>query len=213
ELGRRLGVSHCEGFGLTEREHIDRMLMKRDLGDFESFKAEKWVDLQPDFENAHFLDGFGHKDGKYRFRPDWTGTPAANKPPKRMGPQGPVEQLPEFPDHVELIESADADHPLRLATSPARPFLNSTFAETPSSKAKERRPELLIHPQAAAALGIADGERVRLGNSRGDIAMPAKLDAGQRPGVVIHEGLWPNSAFEGGEGINTLTGADSCAPY
>jgi hypothetical protein len=31
--------------------------------------------------------------------------------------------------------------------------------------------------------------------------------------VVIHEGLWPNSAFEGGEGINTLTGADACAPY
>lgn len=213
ELAKRLGVSDREGFGLSEREHIDHMLQKRGLGDFDSFKADKWADVQVDFETAHFLNGFGHKDGKYRFRPDWTGTPAANKPPKRMGPQGPVDQLPEFPDHVDLIETADTDHPFRLATSPARSFLNSTFSETASSKAKEKRPELLIHPDDAAELGIADGDKVRLGNTRGDLAMPAKLDGGQRRGVVIHEGLWPNSAFEGGEGINTLTGADSCAPY
>lgn len=213
ELGKRLGVSDREGFGLSERQHIDIMLKKRDLGDFDSFKADKWADVQVDFETAHFLNGFGHKDGKYRFRPDWTGTPAANKPPKRMGLQGPIDQLPEFPDHVDLIESAGADHPFRLATSPARSFLNSTFAETPSSKAKEKRPELLIHPDDAAVLGIVEGDKVRLGNNRGDIAMPARLDAGQRRGVVIHEGLWPNSAFEGGEGINSLTGADSCAPY
>ncbi|MDF1607196.1 molybdopterin oxidoreductase family protein [Hoeflea sp. YIM 152468] len=212
-LAHRFGVSDREGFGLTERDHIDYMLHQRGLGDFDSFKADKWADVQVDFETAHFLTGFGHKDGKYRFRPDWTGTPAANKPPRRMGPQGPVHRLPEFPDHVDLIETADTDHPFRLATSPARSFLNSTFSETPSSKAKESRPELLIHPEDAAALGIAEGDKVQLGNSRGEIAMPAKLDAGQRRGVVIHEGLWPNSAFEGGEGINTLTGADACAPY
>tara|TARA_R110002020_G_scaffold18931_31_gene65557 strand:+ start:650 stop:2788 length:2139 start_codon:yes stop_codon:yes gene_type:complete len=213
ELGKRLGVSDREGFGLTERAHIDHMLGKRGLGDFDSFKEEKWADMQPDFDTAHFLKGFAHKDGKFRFRPDWTGTPAANRPPKRMGPQGPVEQLPEFPDHVELIESADADHPFRLATSPSRSFLNSTFAETASSQAKEIRPDLMMHPDDAAMLGIAEGDRVRLGNPRGEVAMHARLDAGQRRGVVIHEGLWPNSAFEDGEGINTLTGADSCAPY
>jgi len=213
ELAKRLGVSDHEGFGLTEREHIDHMLQKRGLGDFDSFKADKWVDLQPDFETAHFLNGFAHKDGKFRFRPDWTGTPAANKPPRRMGPQGPVEQLPEFPDHVDLIETADADHPFRLATSPARSFLNSTFSETPSSKAKEKRPDLMIHPEDAAALGIADGDRVQLGNTRGKVTVHARIEPGQRRGVVIHEGIWPNSAFEAGEGINTLTGADSCAPY
>ena len=213
DLGKRLGVGGHDGFGLTPRQHIDWMLKKRGLGDFDSFEAGKWADLQPDFETAHFLKGFGHKDGKFRFRPDWTGTPAANRPPKRMGPQGPVERLPEFPDHVDLIESADATHPFRLATSPSRSFLNSTFAETPSSKAREVRPELLIHPDDAQALGIENGDHVRLGNARGEVSMHAKLDPGQRRGVVIHEGLWPNSAFEDGEGINALTGADSCAPY
>ncbi len=213
ELGRRLGVGQMDGFGMTERAHIDVMLQKRGLGTFDSFLAGRFADMQPDFETAHFLKGFGHKDGKYRFRPDWTGTPAANKPPRRMGPQGPVEALPDFPDHVDLIENADAIHPFRLATSPSRSFLNSTFVETQSSRKREQRPELLIHPEDAEALAIADSDRVTLGNGRGDISMLARLDPGQRRGVVIHEGLWPNSAFEGGEGINVLTGADSCAPY
>jgi hypothetical protein len=32
-------------------------------------------------------------------------------------------------------------------------------------------------------------------------------------GVVIVEGLQPNAAFEGGEGINTLTSAMQPAPF
>jgi len=30
---------------------------------------------------------------------------------------------------------------------------------------------------------------------------------------VISEGIWANSAFEDGNGINTLTGADPVAPF
>ena len=48
--------------------------------------------------------------------------------------------MPRFPDHWEVIEEADAEHPFRLATSPARGFLNSTFNETPTSRAREGRP-------------------------------------------------------------------------
>ena len=40
-----------------------------------------------------------------------------------------------------------------------------------------------------------------------------KLFDGVRRGVVIAEGIWPNSAHERGEGINVLTGADAPAPY
>ena len=131
-----------------------------------------------------------------------------------MGVLGPYERLPEFPDHVELIEVADAEHPFRLATSPARNFLNSSFAETPVSQAKEGgRPLLLIHPEDAAAAGVADGDRVEIGNRRGEVVLHAKLFDGVRRGVVIAEGIWPNSAHERGEGINVLTGADAPAPY
>ena len=49
------------------------------------------------------------------------------------------------------IEQADAEHPFRLATSPARGFLNSTFNETPTSLAQEKRPTVMIHPDDASA--------------------------------------------------------------
>ncbi|WP_292128653.1 molybdopterin-dependent oxidoreductase, partial [Mesorhizobium sp.] len=213
ELGKRLGVGDRPGFGLTEKEHIDIILGKRGLGSFDSLKEQKWVDLQPDFDDAHFINGFGHADKKFHFRPNWTGQSAPNRPPKSMGLFGPVERLPQFPDHVELIEVADEEHPFRLATSPARNFLNSSFAETPVSKAKEGRPELLLHPEDAAALGIEDGGRVEIGNRRGDVVLHARFFDGVKRGVVIAEGIWPNSAHERGEGINVLTGADAPAPY
>ncbi|HEV7252610.1 MAG TPA: molybdopterin oxidoreductase family protein [Mesorhizobium sp.] len=212
ELAKRLGVAHLPGFGMSEREHIEVMLAKRGIGSFDSLSEERWADLQPEFRQAHYLDGFGHADGKFRFRPDWTATPAPNKPPRSMGTQGPYQALPSFPNHVELIEVPDREHPFRLATSPARSFLNSTFTETPGSRSREGRPELLIHPDDAVMLGIEQGGRVEVGNQRGEVVLHAKLFDGVRRGVVIAEGIWPNSAHERGEGINVLTGADAAAP-
>ncbi|MCO5066127.1 MAG: molybdopterin oxidoreductase family protein [Rhizobiaceae bacterium] len=213
ELAKRLGVAHLPGFGMTEREHIEIMLEKKGLGSFDSFRQARWADLQPDFETAHFLGGFGHRDGKFRFRPDWIGQTGPNRPPKSIGLYGPLERLPQLPDHVDLIEVADPEHPFRLATSPARSFLNSTFTETPSSSKREGRPELLVHPEDAAALGLAEGDRVEVGNRRGEVVLHAKLFDGVKRGVVIAEGIWPNSAHERGEGINVLTGADAPAPF
>ncbi len=213
ELAKRLGVADRPGFGMTERQHIDVMLAAKGLGDFDSFSEQRWADLQPPFKEAHFLNGFGHAGGKYRFRPDWTGQAAPNRPPRSMGPLGPVARLPQFPDHVELIEAADEEHPFRLATSPARSFLNSSFTETPGSQRREGRPELLVHPDDAARLGIGNGGRVEIGNRRGEVVLHARLFGGLQKGVVIAEGIWPNGAHERGEGINVLTGADAPAPY
>ena len=121
--------------------------------------------------------------------------------------------FPKFPDQVDVIEVADADYPFRLATSPARNFLNSTFAETKTSVQKEGRPELMVCPEDAARNDIADGDIVRIGNTRGEVRLHAKIVEGARPGVLIAEGLWPNKAHLDGEGINVLTGADAVAPY
>ena len=112
-----------------------------------------------------------------------------------------------------IVIEVDAEHPFRLATSPARNFLNSTFTETPTSQAREGRPQVLIHPDAARALGIGDGAEVELGNRRGTVRLAARLFDGVRRDVLIAESIWPNRSFPDGRGINTLTGADPVAPY
>ncbi|WP_273725387.1 molybdopterin oxidoreductase family protein [Brucella gallinifaecis] len=213
ELAERLGVAHLPGFNVDERTLIDNMNANSDLPHFDELKEKRFVDVQPPFEEAHYINGFKWPDGKFRFRPDWTGSPSPNKPPEVMGLQGPHHSIPEFPDYWNVIEAVDAEHPFRLATSPAHNFLNSTFAETPTSLAKEVRPELLIHPDDAAQLDILDGERIEIGNHRGEVVLHAVLRAGQKRGVVVSEGIFPNSTFERGEGINTLIGAEPAAPY
>ena len=206
-LAARLGAKH-KGFSMSPREHVDRLLRDSQWGTLADFEAGKWIDCQRPFEEAHYLDGFHWPDKKFRFRPVWPSVPFAN-----IGLLGPAAALPGFPDHWAVNEAADAAHPFKLATSPARSFLNSSFNETPSSRAREGRPCVFIHPDDAAAHGIADGARVALGNERGEVRLHAKLYKGVQRGVLISEGLWPNDAFEGGQGINTLTGADSIAPF
>lgn len=206
-LASRLGVSH-RGFDMTAREHVDWILRQGGYGTFDDLVDRPLVDCQPPFERAHFLDGFGWPDGRFRFAPDWTSVPAEND-----GPMGPWRDLPRLPDQWDVIEAADADHPFRLVTPPARNFLNSSFTETATSQAKEGTPRAKIHPDDMAALGIAAGEEVRLVNPRGAVRLAAEPFAGLCRGVVVVEGIFPNGAFVDGCGINTLTGADQPAPY
>ncbi|UVC10682.1 molybdopterin oxidoreductase family protein [Rhizobium sp. TH2] len=213
ELAKRLDVSDMPGFGLTERQHIDAILSPADLPSYEELAADKWFDRQPDFETAHYLNGFAQPDGKFRFKPDWKGQRGPTRPPESMGLMGPVDTLPTFPDYWASIEETDAAHPYRLATPPARNYLNSTFAETKTSREKEGRPELMISPADAARAGIATGDIVTIGNARASIRIHARVTDLTKPGVVLAEGLWPNKAHLDGEGINVLTSAEAAAPY
>jgi anaerobic selenocysteine-containing dehydrogenase len=207
-LAGRLGAAH-PGFAMTPSELIDATLQKSGWGTLKDLEANRWIDCQPDFATAHYLNGFAYPDGKFRFKPDWPNVPFGRWH-RNMPPQQP---MPTLPDHWDVIEEADDEHPFRLATSPSRGFLNSTFTETPTSLGRERRPTVMINPEDASALSVADGEQIVLGNRRGEVRIHAKLFDGVRRGVLIAESLWPNSAYADGRGINTLTGSDSIAPY
>jgi anaerobic selenocysteine-containing dehydrogenase len=206
-LAERVGAEH-RGFTMEPREIVDWTLQNSGWGTIEDLETQVHIDAQPSFRQAHYLDGFAYRDGRFRFKPDWTKVPNAND-----GPMGPWTEMPSLPDHWGVIEEATEEHPFRLATSPARQFLNSTFTETPTAVAKERRPEVMIHPLDAQPQGIADGDWVKLKNARGDMFLRARLFEGVRRGVLIAEGIWPNAAHPYGRGINTLTGADAVAPY
>ena len=163
---------------------------------------------QPDFRTSHYLDGFAHADGKFHFKADWGAVPMPN-----AGLMGAWDAMPSFPDHWAVTEAADEAHPFRLATSPARSFLNTSFNETPSSQAREGAPSVMMHPEDAAKLSVADGDAVTLGNLRGETTLTARIFPGLRRGVLIAESVFPNKSHIGGRGINMLTSGEAVAPY
>ena len=206
-LATRLDARH-PAFDMTAREIIDATLQDSGRGDIATLEADLWRDIQPDFRTSHYLDGFAHADRKFHFKADWSCVPIGN-----AGLMGAWDKMPSLPDHWTIIEEADEAHPFRLATSPSRSFLNTSFNETPSSQAREGAPSVMIHPADAAGLSVADGDPVTLGNTRGETTLTAKLFDGLRRGVLIAESVHPNQAHIGGRGINTLTGAEAVAPY
>jgi anaerobic selenocysteine-containing dehydrogenase len=198
-LAKRLGAEHPT-FDMTDWEVLDATLKLSGLPDAATFARMKWLDLALPFETAHFLDGFGHSDGKWHFRADWSALGAR------------AEGLSDWPDHREVYDVPTPDKPFRLVAAPARQYLNTTFTETPTSRQREGRPTALIHPADMAALGLDDGDLVRIGNDRGTVAVHARTFDGLQQGVVVVESIWPNGAFVEGIGINALTSADPGLP-
>ena len=77
-LAERLGARH-RGFAMSPREIIDWTLRASGRGTLAELEAARWLDCQPPFEEAHFLDGFAHADGKFHFRADWPATPYSQR--------------------------------------------------------------------------------------------------------------------------------------
>ena len=193
ELARRLGARHAS-FAMDEWQVIDATLRMSGLPGADELHELRWLDCARSFEEMHCLDGFGH-DGRFRFAPQWG-----------------RDDMPALPDHWPVIEAASEETPFRLITPPSRHFLNSSFNETPTSRKQAGRPTALIHGDDAARLGLASGDRVRLGNRRGSVVVHAQVTDGIARGVVAVEGVWANEDFVEGIGINRLVGSHKVAP-
>lgn len=198
-LANRLDARH-PGFSMSAMELIDATLRASEWPDAASVLRARWIDASLPFEKAHFLDGFPRKDGRFAFAPDWAA----------LGDVAGV--MPRLPDHMQTIDETSLGRPFRLMTSPARSYLNTSFTEAPSSRRREGRPTVNVHPLDAVRLGISDGDKVILGNTRGEVVLHARLLEGMQPGILVSESIWPSDAFEGGIGINALTSDDPAPP-
>jgi anaerobic selenocysteine-containing dehydrogenase len=199
QLAERLGVEH-PAFKASAWELVDRVLRDSGHPGADEVQAMDWLDCAASFEDAHYLNGFGHADRRFHFAPDWSA----------IGPD--AASMPRFPDQMAVINDTDSAHPFRLVAAPARHFLNTSFTETPSSQRFEGRPTVIVHPATAGRLGIREGDIVRLGNTRGALRIHARLADGMRENTVVVESQWPNSAFLDGLGINTLVSAEPGFP-
>ena len=94
--------------------------------------------------------------------------------------------------------------PLELLARKSDNFLNSTFSNVASVREMEEQGLLEISTPDARARGIADGDRVRVFNQRGDILLKARVDGKVQPGVVSASLNWAKMT-PGFQSINALT--------
>jgi molybdopterin guanine dinucleotide-containing S/N-oxide reductase-like protein len=115
--------------------------------------------------------------------------------------------LPAFAPPSESRWSAGAKRfPLEFLSRKADNYMNSTFANLEGHRKMEARTRqrLEMHPTDAKARGIADGDKVRVWNDRGEILLTALVDGSVPEGVVAGRMDWAKFN-EGGVNVNALT--------
>ena len=132
------------------------------------------------------------------------------------GPIQFVDAFPGTPDgRIDLVPAElDAEAPAGIYAwrdDPATPeyplaLISPSLATTISSTFGQllKKPAMVeLHPDDAAARGIAEGARVRLFNALGEVICRARLNAELRPGVaLLPKGIWAR---------HTENGATACA--
>ena len=198
-LAERLGASH-PGFEMSEWQLIEDLLARSGRPDAHTIHAASGWDAMPDMATAHHKNGYPTPDRKFRFKPDWAALGSDH------------ERMPRLPDHAEFTDESSESTPFRLVAAPARQFLNTSFTELESGRAREKRPTALIAPEVLERLAIKTGDRVVLGNARGSVTLHAAAAQGQHADTIVVESIWPNAFWEGGIGINLLLSADRGLP-
>ena len=201
-LAGRLGAEH-PGFGLTPGISPTRPCGPLRLGrPRPAGGGERWIDAQPDFAESHFLTGFGHPDGRFRFAPGLGGARAARG--RHAGPARPLAGGRARP----TPSTRSGWWRRRPGSSSTPPSPNS-----PESIRREGRPTCLIHPEDGGPPGDRHGRRGARSAMRAARCgcTPASLRASS-PAIVVVESLWPSAAFASGGGINALIGAQPAAP-
>jgi formate dehydrogenase major subunit len=99
----------------------------------------------------------------------------------KRGPKAPFSVTPFEPPVDELTE----EFPLRLTTGRRLDSYN-TGVQTGGYTSPLRREETIdVSPEDAEALGVAEGEVVRVTSRRGSLEVPVRIDRGLRPGLVF----------------------------
>jgi len=118
---------------------------------------------------SHYLDGFPWPDGNSDSRRI---EKCAIRSPYKSLCDCPAD-IAAVPDHWTSTEQTDDKHPFRLATSPARGFLNSTFSTRRRPRWRKSNGRPLLSSDDAAHVRIGDADYVVLGNTRGKVHLHA----------------------------------------
>ncbi|GAA4097882.1 molybdopterin oxidoreductase family protein [Actinomadura miaoliensis] len=93
--------------------------------------------------------------------------------------------------------------PLALVSAASHHFLNTVFGENAELRRRSGGPTVRLHPDDAAARGLASGQRVRVANERGAFEAVLQVTDEVRPGVAAtSKGHWPK--LSGGANANAV---------
>jgi len=166
--------------------------------DFDAVRAAGWKRVGAAKDVARFADGgFDTPSGKVEFY---------SARAQALG----LDPLPDYiAPHEDTRSHAALRYPLAMISPPARNFLNSSFVNVASLRATEGEPWLDIHPEDAAARGIAADSYVRVFNDRGSLQLRARVTDRARRGVVVALSVWWRKLSKDGKNANELTSSDT----
>lgn len=110
----------------------------------------------------------------------------------------------------------DPDFPFVLAAGERRSFTANTIIRDPGWRKKDARGALRISPHDAAALGVANGDWVRVTTRRGAVEAPVEVSSTMRQGHISLPngmGLTTNVEDRGGVSLNELTETAARDPF
>lgn len=91
---------------------------------------------------------------------------------------------------------APAGYPFQLGNRRHRHSMNSWLNELPGLHPAGKGSEVVLHPDDAVALGVADGDRVRVFSPVGAIELAAAVSDRPRRGLVIVDHGWGSRVFD-----------------
>lgn len=194
-LARRLGFD--EPYLQTSDEELVRLALDSDHPFFEGITYEGlqergWAPLNLPEPWVPFAEGgFPTESGKCELLSETLRSQGHDPLPGYVDGERDAGEAGRYPLHF-------------LSPKWNRYFVNSSHANQPRLERAAGQPRLRIHPEDAAARGIADGDQVRAFNARGTVSLRAEVTDAMLPGVVaMLHGWWASRI--GGASANALT--------
>lgn len=207
DLAQRVGIN---GYNTKSETEWLRELTADKVDDFEAFAEQGVARFPPPKDAVAFAANirgekkFATPTGKIEI---YSETLAANPNPYGLG------VIPPIPTWFAPADDA-ARFPLSLCTPKSRARTHSIHGNQPWL-ARVDPDTVWIHPDDAAARGIADGQQVRIYNDIGATVLPAEVTDRIARGVVsIKEGAWfgPDSTGVDTQGCANAVTTDRASP-
>jgi anaerobic selenocysteine-containing dehydrogenase len=209
ELAQRMGFT--EACFRDTPEQMIRQALAIGLDGRSTNKGMEHISLEDLEERGHIPLAFHRDPENQPFMPFLVGplpTPSGKVEfsSETLAAQG-QDPVPGFVPPTESRWSKTAERfPLEFLSRKADNYMNSTFANLDGHRKMEARTSqsLEMHPTDAKTRGIANGDKVRVWNERGEISLTALVDGAVPEGVVAARMDWAKFN-DGGVNVNALT--------